>query len=220
MELRFNQITKRYGKRSLFEIPSMTLSSGGLYGLMGPNGAGKTTLLKMMAALSKPDHGQILYDGKLWERRLAVEITYLSQKAYMMNATVGENVAWPLNARGVPGPQRTDLVRRALDRMGIPELEHRKATTLSGGEAQKVALARALVFEPRLLLMDEPAASLDQEATALFETRLVEYHRETGATVILVTHNSDQARRCCGELLLLQEGCLMLTALNDPSQGK
>jgi len=213
MELRVEALVKRHGKRLLFDIENLRLPSGGLYGLMGPNGAGKTTLLKMAAGLEKPDHGRILYDGRGWDKGLFTEITYLSQKAYMMNATVADNVAWPLEARGVRGSERDRRVRRALERMEIPELASRKATTLSGGEAQKVALARALVFEPRLLLMDEPAASLDRQATELFESRLIQYHRETGATVILVTHSAEQAQRCCNELLWLQEARLEISML-------
>ena len=208
MELIIEKVVKRFGKRLLFDIDTLRLPSGGLYGLMGPNGAGKTTLLKMLAGLEKPEHGSFLYNGRAWHKGLFSEITYLSQKAYMINATVAENIAWPLAVRGIRGPARDERVRQALERMEIPELIHRKATTLSGGEAQKVAMARALVFEPKLLLMDEPAASLDQEATALFEARLTQYHQETGATVILVTHSQEQARRCCGELLWLQEGKL------------
>ncbi len=213
MELRVEALVKRHGKRLLFDIENLRLPSGGLYGLMGPNGAGKTTLLKMAAGLEKPDHGRILYDGRAWDKGLFTEITYLSQKAYMMNATVADNVAWPLEARGVRGSERDRRVRCALERMEIPELASRKATTLSGGEAQKVALARALVFEPRLLLMDEPAASLDRQATELFESRLIQYHRETGATVILVTHSAEQAQRCCNELLWLQEARLEISML-------
>lgn len=213
MELIIEALVKRHGKRLLFDIKNLRLPSGGLYGLMGPNGAGKTTLLKMAAGLDKPDHGRILYDGRAWHKDLFTETTYLSQKAYMMNATVEDNVGWPLEVRGVRGLERDKRVRLALERMEIPELSHRKATTLSGGEAQKVALARALVFEPRLLLMDEPAASLDRQATELFESRLMQYHKETGATIILVTHSAEQAQRCCKELLWLQEGRLEISML-------
>ena len=213
MELIIEALVKRHGKRLLFDIENLRLPSGGLYGLMGPNGAGKTTLLKMAAGLDKPDHGRFLYDGRAWHKGLFTETTYLSQKAYMMNATVEDNVGWPLEVRGVRGLEREKRVRIALEQMEIPELSHRKATTLSGGEAQKVALARALVFEPRLLLMDEPAASLDRQATELFESRLIQYHRETGATVILVTHSAEQAQRCCNELLWLQEARLEISML-------
>lgn len=216
MELRIEALVKRHGKRLLFDIENLRLPSGGLYGLMGPNGAGKTTLLKMAAGLEKPDHGRFLYDGRAWHKGLFTETTYLSQKAYMMNATVEDNVGWPLEVRGVRGLERDKRVRLALERMEIPELANRKATTLSGGEAQKVALARALVFEPRLLLMDEPAASLDRQATELFESRLIQYHSETGATIILVTHSAEQAQRCCKELLWLQEGRMEISMLQTP----
>jgi len=216
MELRVEGVVKRHGKRLLFDIENLRLPSGGLYGLMGPNGAGKTTLLKMAAGLDKPDHGRFLYDGRAWHKGLFTDTTYLSQKAYMMHATVEENIAWPLEVRGIRGYEREKRVKLALGRMEISELRTRKATTLSGGEAQKVALARALVFEPRLLLMDEPAASLDRQATELFESRLIQYHRETGATIILVTHSAEQAQRCCKELLWLQEGKLEISMLEPP----
>lgn len=219
MELIVEQLVKRHGKRILFDIENLRLPSGGLYGLMGPNGAGKTTLLKMAAGLEKPDHGGFLYDGRPWHKGLFTETTYLSQKAYMMNASVADNVAWPLEVRGVRGLEREKRIKLALERMEIPELIDRKATTLSGGEAQKVALARALVFEPRLLLMDEPSASLDRQATELFESRLMQYHRETGATIILVTHSAEQARRCCKELLWLQDGKMEISAIATPNQN-
>jgi ABC-type sugar transport system ATPase subunit len=205
MELIMEKVEKRFGKRLLFDIENLRLPSGGLYGLMGPNGAGKTTLLKMVAGLNRPDHGVFLYDGLPWHKGLFREITYLSQKAYMMNATVKENIAWPLQVRGISLKEREVRIQQALGLMEIPELADRRATTLSGGESQKVAFARALVFKPKLLLMDEPAASLDKQANALFESRMLQYHQETGATVIFITHSAEQAQRCCKEILWLED---------------
>lgn len=208
MELIMEKVEKRFGKRLLFDIENLRLPSGGLYGLMGPNGAGKTTLLKMVAGLDSPDHGGFLYDGRPWHKSLFKDITYLSQKAYMMNATVKENISWPLEVRGLGSKERATRIRDVLELMEIPELADRKATTLSGGEAQKVAFARALVFKPKLLLMDEPAASLDKQAKILFESRMLQYHEETNATVIFITHSASQAQRCCKELLWLEGGKL------------
>ncbi|SCZ79282.1 ATP-binding cassette domain-containing protein [Acidaminobacter hydrogenoformans] len=218
MELIMEKVQKRYGKRHLFDIENLRLPSGGLYGLMGPNGAGKTTLLKMVAGLGRPDHGGFLYDGIPWHKGLFKDITYLSQKAYMMNATVKENIAWPLEVRGIGTKEREIRIQQALERMEIPELADRKATTLSGGEAQKVAFARALVFKPKLLLMDEPAASLDKQANALFESRMLQYHEETNATVIFITHSAEQAQRCCKELLWLEDGKIEAAPPHVPLQ--
>lgn len=215
MNLKIEHLSKHFGKRHLFSIEALELASGSIYGLMGPNGTGKTTILKMLAGLDKPDKGSILYNGVPWHDSLRQDITYLSQKAYMMNASVFENVAWPMHVRGKSKSEKASRVSEALERMNISELSERKATTLSGGEAQKVALARALVFEPKLLLMDEPAASLDKEASKLFETRLLDFHAETGATVILVTHSSEQAMRCCSELLWLSDGAMTLEVMES-----
>lgn len=206
MNVRIEHVSKQYGKRLLFDIENLELVSGKLYGLVGSNGVGKTTLLKILAGLDTSKSAKIFYDGELWHKGLIQDITYLTQKAYMMNATVFENVAWPLRVREIAKAEQVVRVTEALERLEILGLAERNATTLSGGESQKVALARALVFEPKLLLMDEPAASLDQEASKLFESRLLAYLLETKATVIFVTHSTEQAMRCCNELIWLAEG--------------
>jgi len=174
-----------------------------IHGVIGANGAGKTTLLRSIAGLDKDYLGEILYDEKNYSESLIQDITYISQKPYMLQRTVFENVAYPLRVRKLDDIE--NRVMCILKQIGVEHLKDHDATVLSAGEREKVSLARGLVFNPELILMDEPTASIDPKSVQDLEKIIIDYQRTQNATVIVVTHNLSQALRMCDTLSILQE---------------
>lgn len=167
--LRFHRLEKQYGERKILAIPGLDLEPGRLIHLSGCNGAGKTTLFKIMAGLEPPDAGDVDLGGRLrsWARArrpLQRIVVYLHQRPYMFDATVEANVGYGLRVTGMRRRLRRHRVEQALACMDLKPLAHRNARSLSGGEQQRLALARAWIMQPRLLLLDEPTASMDHES--------------------------------------------------------
>jgi tungstate transport system ATP-binding protein len=168
--LRLRDIRKTLpGGRLLLAIEALDIRAGGCLLLSGPNGVGKTTLLKIIAGLEPPDHARVDYRGAslAWpaaRRRYRRDVIYLHQQAYLFDRSVSENVTYGLRGLGLPRAQIGERVERALELCGLSHLAGRNARELSGGEKQRVALTRALVLSPRVLLLDEPFAGLDEES--------------------------------------------------------
>src|SRR5512141_659137 len=212
---RLNSVRKCYGTNVVLDIEEMTIGQGRLYTLTGTNGAGKSTLLSILAFLSPPTSGEIFYAGKrvVWEPGSMEEyrrkVTLLHQSPYLFGGTVYDNVAFGLKARGIQGEALQGRVDKALAGVGLQGFRNRKARELSGGEAQRVAMARALVLEPEVLLLDEPLANIDQETTGLLET-LISSLPARGTTVVLITHDPEQPERLNGESILLEGGKVVM----------
>ncbi len=173
----------------------LKLGSGSLTALVGPTGCGKTTLLELIAGLQNPTRGTITVDGEdvLGPRRDTILI--FQQHNLFDWLTVRDNVAFGLRNRGL---SRREARRRAieqLERVGLAAFADRVPGELSGGMRQRVALARALVLAPRLLLMDEPFGSLDHQTRRIMQRYLLTTWRQSGATIVLVTHDLDEAMR-------------------------
>ncbi|KDR94869.1 tungstate transport system ATP-binding protein [Peptoclostridium litorale DSM 5388] len=205
MDVNVRKIKKFYGKDQILDIDNFTFKSGRISGIMGSNGAGKTTLLNIMAGLDDKYEGYVRYGEKSIEQ-VRRKVTLVFQKGGLFKRSVYENIAYPLRIRGLDGSDIKSRVDRTIKSLEIENLRDKKAHKLSGGETQKVALARALVFKPSLLLLDEPTASIDPEFVRVMEKAIVDYNRETGATVIIITHSKEQAERMCDELVFLQNG--------------
>ena len=208
---RLDSIRKCYGSNVALDIEELTIAEGRLYTLSGANGAGKSTLLNILAFLSPPTAGEIFYAGKRvdWDpgsmevyRR---KVTLLHQSPYLFGGTVNDNVVFGLKARGIHAEDQRRRVGKALDDVGLQGFRDRKARELSGGEAQRVAMARALVLEPEVLLLDEPLANIDRETTGLLET-LIASLPARGTTVVLITHDPEQPGRLNGVSILLEGG--------------
>lgn len=201
------------GGRVVLDVPDLTLQRGEIVALVGPNGAGKSSLVAALALLERPAAGTIVLNGTTidWRRgtlearrRLAI----VFQEALLFDTTVSENVATGLKLRGVPKRERQPRVERWLDRLGIAHLANRQARTLSGGEAQRTSLARALVLEPELLLLDEPFAALDAPTREALADDLLPLLRETATTTVMVTHDRDEAVELGDRLAVLIDGRL------------
>lgn len=212
LELRDLQVAQ--DGRLLLDIPSLAVERGETLAVIGPNGAGKSTLLKVLALLQRPSRGRLLLEGQdvfgrgsllPYRRRLAL----VMQQPLLRDASTFENVATGLRFRWTPREEARKRVEHWLGSLGIGHLALRPARTLSGGEAQRVSLARALVLEPDLLLLDEPFADLDPPTREGLIGDLKPILRETGTTTIFVTHDREEALRLGGRLAVMMQGRIL-----------
>ena len=205
-------LAMQYGARTVRHVSHCASEQGQASGLMGPSGAGKSTLLRVLCLLEAPTIGEVRYRSHLINGAvpLAVqrEIVLVFQRPLLLDATVWHNVAYGLRLR----KQRNDrLVEQTLDLLGLAPLARARAGTLSGGEMQRVAVARALVVRPQVLLLDEPTANLDPRNVALIEGAVAALRREHGTTVVIATHNLYQARRLATHAAMLLDGEMIET---------
>ena len=206
MVLYIDNLTKKYGKKTVLDIKSLTIEKEKITCITGPNGCGKSTLLNIIAGLDDEFSGDISYNGQALSRSIADNMTYVFQKPYLFKRSVLENIAYPLKLRGLSHEQRDKRAMEMMVRFEIEGLKDERADLLSGGESQKVALARALVFEPKLLLLDEPTSSIDPDSIEVMEREILDFNKKTQATIVIVTHNMDQASRLCHNILSLNQG--------------
>ena len=211
-------LTKYYksGKNDLviFEDLDLQVKAGEKLALVGESGAGKSTLLHLLGGLDRPTKGRILFGSadvaSMSEPELASfrnrQIGFVSQSHYLLpEFTAAENVAMPLLIRGVSRGEAGEIALEKLGQVGLAERSHHRAGELSGGEQQRVVLARALAGSPKVLLADEPTGSLDARTGGKIAELFDEVHRLNGLTSIFVTHNLDFARRC-DRILQLRDG--------------
>lgn len=208
----------RYGERTVLDVPRLDIAAGGITGVVGPNGGGKSTLLRLLALLDAPCQGELHFAGEavgpLSSARTADlrrSVTLLLQEPYLLRRSVYDNVAFGLTVRsgrsGRGVHETADAVRAALELVALdPDVFlRRRWFELSGGEAQRVALAARLAFSPRVLLMDEPTASLDEESAARIADAARAVARR-GTTVIVVSHDRDWLEPLAGRILKVRRG--------------
>ncbi|MFL5820756.1 MAG: ABC transporter ATP-binding protein [Solirubrobacteraceae bacterium] len=192
-ELRFDGIRKEYGGHVALADIDLAVESGSFTVLIGPSGCGKTTLLELAAGLQQPTQGATLVDGELVAAPRRDTVMLFQQHNLFDWYTVRDNVAFGLRNRGV---SRRDARRQAIERLGsvgLAEVAGKVPRELSGGMRQRVALARALATRPKLLLMDEPFASLDHQTRQVMQRYLLSTWRHSQATVLFVTHDLDES---------------------------
>ena len=191
-------VVQQFGGRIVLEIPALQFLPGRRYGLIGENGSGKTTLIRMLAGTGKPTSGTIEgLEGK--------EVGYLPQSPYAFSFSVLQNVELALNGHG----DAKEIAQKALIAVGMESLMNARGDRLSGGEAQRMALARVLVRSYDVLLLDEPTSSTDVRSMDQIETTLKEYVQKTQCTLIFSTHSPAQALRLADEVLYLEKGRLV-----------
>jgi tungstate transport system ATP-binding protein len=186
------------GGRTLLDIDRLDVERGTVLGVIGPNGAGKTTLLLQLALLQRPTAGQILFDGMpVRGRELALRrrMAVVFQDPLLLDRSVRSNVESGLKLRGVSRDERRRRIERWLHAFGVTHLAERSSRTLSGGEAQRVSLARAFALEPDVLLLDEPFSALDKPTRDALTDDLSQALASTGITAVIVTHDRDEAAR-------------------------
>lgn len=206
MDISVRNLKRYYSDKLVLDIDELTMKRGQITGIIGSNGSGKSTLLNIVAGLDSNCSGTIEYDGQLINEDIYKEMTLVSQKPYLFRRKVYENIGYPLKIRNVKKEEMEKRIIDILKRFEIEELKDKRAHLLSGGESQKVSLARALVFEPKLLLLDEPTSNIDPESIKVMEREILRFNEETKGTVLIVTHNIDQSKRICDRVICLDRG--------------
>ncbi len=204
---RLQDLRHRYGDRTVLEIDALDVNRGETLCIIGPSGAGKSTLLRLLQFLERPTEGRVVFDGREVGANLPLEsrrqVTTVFQRPIVLDRSVRANVGYGLRIRGVE--DRRVAVDGLLAALGLEHLADAPARTLSGGEIQRVAFGRALAFEPRVLLLDEPTANLDPRNVRLVE-ELIRERQRRGVTIVLATHQTFQARRLGQRVAFLLDG--------------
>jgi tungstate transport system ATP-binding protein len=196
-------VTFRAGPLAILDGVALSVRPGAPTVVIGPNGSGKTTLLRILMGLISPSGGAITWGGR--EQVPPDRRAFMFQRPAMLRRSAAGNLAYALAAAGRARAQRAARVAELLDLVGLATLADRPARKLSGGEQQRLALARALARDPEVLFLDEPTASLDPAATKAIED-LISTVARRGIKVVMSTHDLGQARRLAGEIVLLHRG--------------
>src|SRR5258706_9314505 len=206
LPVRLDDVSFAVGGRTLIDRVWLEIGAGPSTIILGANGAGKSVLMRLMHGLLSPTSGRI--DWNAPERQGAPrKQAMVFQRPVMLRRSAHANVAYALQIAGVPAGQHAALVQEALESVGLVHLAHRPARVLSGGEQQRLALARAWALHPEGLFLDEPTASLDPSATREIES-VIRAFDAAGTKIVMSTHNLGQARRLGDEVLLIHEGRL------------
>ena len=215
-------LSKRYDGHDALRGVDLDVPDGSVTAIIGPSGSGKTTLLRLLDLLEQPDAGSITWDGEespaSEDARLAMRrrIGMVFQKPVAFSGSVFDNVSYGLRVRGHDRRAMRERVRRALETVDLAGYESRSALTLSGGEIQRVALARTMVTEPQLLLLDEPTANLDPVSTARVEELIGRVIAELRTTVVMATHDMAQGQRLADRIGVLIGGAML--QVGNPSE--
>ena len=187
-----SQLTKHYGEKTVLSIDSLKIKKGETLAVTGPNGSGKSTLLKILSGLIKADSGTADGFGK---------VLYMPQSSYAFSMSVEKNVLYAMS-----GDDKAERAEKILKRLGLSDLKDRNAKKLSGGETQRLALARLLCCECDTLVLDEPSGAVDIDGTDYVWRAIEEYKKENGCTVIFSTHSPFEAGRHAERIILLHKG--------------
>ena len=208
--IEFQGVSKSYDFVQALEGVTLDVNRGEVFTILGPNGSGKTTLLKLAAGLELPSGGEVLFDGVKVEPSNVASVrrraTLVFQKTVIFRGSVFDNVAYGLRLRGVSGDEVERRVTESLDLVRLGHLRERRARPLSGGEQQRLSLARALVLGCELLLLDEPTANLDPDSLIIVKAVIGRLKREGETTIVIATHNLEQAEGLSSRIVLLREG--------------
>lgn len=209
--LEIQNLTKTYEGKKVLDDINLHLDKGTTLGIIGPTGCGKTTLLRIIDLLELPSSGKIFFDGiditksNLKDSDIRRRIGMVFQKPIVFKGTVYDNIRYGLKVRGENEDSYQEEITKLLDSLGLAGYEERDASTLSGGETQRIALARALITEPDLLLLDEPTANLDPLSTEKIENLIAELSKKKHTTIIMATHNLIQGQKLSDQIAILNK---------------
>jgi ABC-type multidrug transport system ATPase subunit len=210
LELEIVHVSRSYNGNPILRDCSFGFASGRTYVLQGPNGSGKSTLFRALALLEKPDSGRVeYYDGGrilAADLELRRRITLVLPSTGIFNTTVFKNVAYGLKIRGISRAESEARVNDALVSVGLSHKKWHRASELSSGETKRLGIARAMVFNPEILMLDEPTANIDPANTAIIESIILRMQQERSATILMITHDPAQAQRLGDDLLFMQDG--------------
>ena len=217
-KLAITGLTKRYGSFTALAPTDLEVAEGEFLTLLGPSGSGKTTLLSLIAGLAVPDGGRLHINGRdathaaPHERDIGL---VFQNYALFPHMTVAENVAFPLAMRRIDKAGAAKRVVEALELVRLPQLAGRYPKELSGGQQQRIALARCLVYKPSIVLMDEPLGALDKKLRDHMQLEIKRIHRDTGTTIVYVTHDQEEAMTMSDRICLMNGGAI--EQLGSPS---
>lgn len=201
MEIKIKNLKKHFGKKQILDIKDLEFPMGKCHTIMGVNGCGKTTLLKLIAGLDKNYSGEIFYNNFKLTRDKYKDITYVGQKSYLLKGTVIKNIEYPLKLRGCSKEIIREKTNEYIKLFQLEEIQRQCTSTLSSGEGQRLALARALVFNPKLLILDEAMANINEDFVFKIENILKEKCKDMN--VIVVSHNLEQAKRLSEKQIII-----------------
>lgn len=206
-------ITQRYAGKTVLSLPDLTLDGPAIVGLIGPNGSGKSTLMRLLGFLEAPASGEVYYRGQAarpFDAAIRFQVTMLPQEPFLMHRSVSANIAYGLKLRGTAGSLEP-LIAAALAQVGLDpgEFAKRQWNQLSGGEAQRVALAARLALKPRVLLMDEPTAKVDEASSQQIQAAALEARRKRDTTLVIASHDWEWLYTICDTILFLFRGELI-----------
>lgn len=207
--LTIKNVAKAYGQLKVLDDVNLDVGSGEFLTLLGASGSGKTTLLMVIAGFARPDSGAVMVGGTDIVRTPAHKRNMgmvFQSYALFPHMNVAANVGYPLRLRGVGRVEIADRVARALDLVQLGHLGERRIDQLSGGQRQRIALARAIVFEPRILLMDEPLSALDKKLREHMQIEIRRLHEKLGMTTIYVTHDQREALTMSDRIAIMDRG--------------
>ena len=228
--IELKNVTKIYGKKknqfvALNDV-SLRIPTGVSVAILGKSGSGKSTLMHAISGLDRPQQGQVIIDGqdilKLKQKQVdefrARKIGFIFQSFFVQgNESVADNVSLPLEIVKMPRGLRESKINEALRAVDLYEKRKNRAKDLSGGQKQRLAIARAIVGSPQIIFADEPTGNLDSETGAKVEELLFNYNKQEGATLIIVTHDVDLAKKCDYQILI-KDG--KIKGSNIPKEGK
>ena len=228
--IELKNVTKIYGKKknqfvALNDV-SLRIPTGVSAAILGKSGSGKSTLMHAISGLDRPQQGQVIIDGqdilKLKQKQVdefrARKIGFIFQSFFVQgNESVADNVSLPLEIVKMPRGLRESKINEALKAVDLYEKRKNRAKDLSGGQKQRLAIARAIVGNPQIIFADEPTGNLDSETGAKVEELLFNYNKQEGATLIIVTHDVDLAKKCDYQILI-KDG--KIKGSNIPKEGK
>jgi putative spermidine/putrescine transport system ATP-binding protein len=203
------RVTKSYGTFKALHETSLGVKKGEFLTLLGPSGSGKTTLLNVICGMQSPTDGRVFIDGRdvtaVPPSKRGIGMVFQNY-ALMPHMTVFENIAFPLQIRKVPKEEIKRRIGDVLTLVGLSNLAARKPKELSGGQQQRVSIARCMVYDPSLILMDEPLGALDKKLREQMQIEIKRLHTESGITVIYVTHDQEEALNMSDRIMLMRAG--------------
>ncbi len=217
--VRFEGVQKSYdGETLVVKDLNLSVAKGEFLTMLGPSGSGKTTCLMMLAGFETATHGEILLDSKpinsVPPHKRGIGMVFQNY-ALFPHMTVGENLSFPLEVRGLGKSQREAKIKRALDMVQMGAFMNRRPAQLSGGQQQRIALSRALVFEPELVLMDEPLGALDKQLREHMQFEITKLAHDLGITTVYVTHDQTEALTMSDNVAVFEDGRIQQLAPPD-----
>ena len=217
--VKFDKVDKSYdGKVLVVKDLNLDINEGEFITMLGPSGSGKTTCLMMLAGFETPTNGEIYLDSKPISRipphKRGIGMVFQNY-ALFPHMTVGENISFPLEVRKIDKNERETKVINALEMVQMSEFINRKPAQLSGGQQQRIALARSLVFNPDLVLMDEPLGALDKQLREHMQYEIKNLHKKLGVTVVYVTHDQSEALTMSDRVAVFNDGQIQQLSTPD-----